>query len=160
MNEVLTQHVCSAEHSQDMVRLIFGPHSVQMYYQTAFEIAASILQASKLSARFEGVHPSVWSDILKKAQQEPFEPLSPFFRRGTQQPNFTDWSIGFERNLVVFKFDTAIIKLHYSNAFEFYSWVRLAGKNAKRWAGDKGRQWTTRANLQDAEDNDKFVYAP
>jgi len=158
MNNVLTQHTCSAGHVQDMVGLKFGPHHIQMYYQTGFELAASIMQASKLAARFEGVHPSKWTEMTRIVPQVPHEPLSRFFRRGEARPNFTNWSVGFERNLVVFKFDDTTVKLHYSNAFEFYGWVRLASRNAKRWAGDSGRQWTTRANLQDAEANDKFVY--
>lgn len=158
MNNVMTHHTCSAGHAQDMVGLNFGSCHIQMYYQTGFEIAASTLQSSKLAARFEGVNPSKWIEMAKIVPQVPTEPFSPFFRRGEARPNFTNWSVGFERNLVVFKFDDTTIKLHYSDSFTYYGWVRLASRNAKRWAGDKGRQWTTRAHLQDAEDNDKFLY--
>lgn len=142
-----------------MVGLKFGPFRFLMYYQTAFELAASVLQASKMAARYEGVHPSKWTEMAQAVQQVPHEPLALQYRRTEARPNFKQWKVGYDRNLVVFTFDNTKIRVHYSDAFEMYGWIRLGGRNAKRWAGDRGKQWTTRANLQDAEDNDKFVYA-
>ena len=158
MSEVLTRQTCAAGAAYDMVGVQFGPHRVLMYYQTAFKLAAGILQSSKLAARFEGTHPRKWVDMVRAQQQDPLEPQCREYRRSTKRPNFTTWSVGFEGNLVKFEFDDTTIKMHYSEAFEMYSKVRLAGKNAKRWAGDRGKQWSTRAHLADAEDNDKFVY--
>jgi len=158
MNEVLSKQVCTAAYAQDMVRLKFGSHSVLMYYQTAFEIAAGVLSASKQAGQYEGVHPSRWSEYVNMVPQTPMEPLSLFYRRGDHPSNFTSWSVAFERNLVVFTFDQTIIKMHFGNAFEMYGLIRLAGKNAKNWAGDTSRQWTTKATLTDAEQNDKYVY--
>jgi len=161
MSNVLTMHSCGAGAAKDMVGLQLGPHRFLMYYQTAFKIAAGILMSSKLAATYEGVNPQSWSNWLKQhqAQQDPLVALSPSYRRSEAKPNFEDWKVGFENNLVVFTFDNEIIKMHYEDAFRLYSMVRLAGKNAKRWAGDTSRQWTTRAVLRDAEENDKIVYA-
>lgn len=142
-----------------MVELNFGPHRIHMYYQTCFKVAAGILMAAKNAARYEGVHPSTWSEILDKQRtNEIREPLSRTFRRTQELPNFTSWSVAFDHNLVTFKFDDLIIQMHFGDAFRLYGMVRVAGKNAKRWAGDTSRQWTTRAHLADAEENDKFVY--
>ncbi len=158
MSEVLTQQKCAAGAAYDMVGLKFGAQEFLLYYQTAFNLAAGVLMSAKLAARYEGVHPSEWSDAAKIVQQAPFEPLHREYRRTGAIPNFEKWSVAFEENLVVIKFDRATIKMHYSNAFELYGWIRTAAKNAKRWAGDTSRQWTTRASLRDAEENDKFVY--
>ena len=160
MGNVLTMHKCGAGAAKDMVGLQLGPHRFLMYYQTAFKIAAGVLMSAKHAATYEGVHPSYWSDKLNKQQQVPMTILSAAYRRSPALPNFTDWKVGFENNLVVFTFDNETIRMHYEGALEIYGEIRLAGKNAKRWAGDTSRQWTTRAVLRDAEDNDKLVYAP
>lgn len=159
MSEVLTKHTCAAVHHCDMVGVQFGPQRVVMFYQTAFKLAAGLLQAAKLAGRFEGVHPSKVAELTHIKQQEALEPLHNEYRRSTYTPNFEEWKVSFDRNLVVFTFDEERIHMHYSNAYEMYGWIRLAAKNAKRWAGDRGRQWTTRAHLADAEENDKFIYA-
>ena len=158
MGEVLTKQTCAAGAKYDMVGLKFGTQRFLLYYQIAFELAAGVLMASKMAARYEGVHPSKWSEFVNTIQQSPIAPLHRGYRRSDATPNFKDWSVAFERNLVVFKFDQETIKMHYSEAFEMYGWIRTAAKNAKHWAGDTSRQWTTRANLVDAETNDKFVY--
>ena len=141
-----------------MVGLKFGPQRFLLYYQTAFKIAAGILMSAKIAAQYEGVRPETWSETLKYQQQRPTVPKHREYRRTTEVPNFKTWKVGGERNLVVLTFDQEIIKIHYSEAFVLYGMVRLAAKNAKAWAGDTSRQWTTRAVLVDAEQNDKFVY--
>ncbi len=158
MGEILKQQTCAAGAKYDMVGLKFGPHRVLMYYQTAFAVAAGVLMAAKHAARHEGVHPSKWSEMVNNARLVPTEPFSPTYRRTIERPNFKTWKIAFENNLVVFTFDDTVIKMHYSDAFTFYGSIRYAGKNAKCWAGDDSRQWTTRAVLTDAEANDKILY--
>lgn len=160
MGDMLTVHTCGAGAAKDMVGLQLGPHRFLMYYHTAFEIAAGILMSSKHAAMYEGVHPSTWSDWISQraVPQEAYTVLSPLYRRSEARPNFKNWKLAFENNLVVFTFDRETVKMHYEDAFRLYGMVRLAGKNAKRWAGDRSRQWTTRAVLRDAEENDKIVY--
>ena len=158
MTDVLTKQACTASALYDMVGLKFGPNEFLLYYQTAFKIAAGILMSAKEAARYEGVHPSIWSKQLKMEQQVPLTKKHWEYRRTTATPNFRDWKIGGERNLVVFTFDHEAIKMHYSDAFTLYKMVRVAAKNAKAWAGDSSRQWTTRAVLHGAEENDKFTY--
>lgn len=157
-SDILLRTNCSVKYKQDVVELKFGSTTIRVYYPTAFEIAAGILSASKMAARFEGVPPSKWAEMAAAIQEEAFEPLSRVYRRGRHRCNIKDWSLAFERNLVVLRFDDTTVKMHYSTSFELYGLTRIAAKNAKRWAGDTARQWTTRANLQNAEDNDKFVY--
>jgi len=158
MGEVFVKHECAAGAKYDMVGLKFGPQRFLLYYHTAFEIALGLMTAAKLAARYEGVDPASWVNIAKVQQQEALEPMSRIYRRSQARSNITKWTVGGERNLVVLTFDAETIKIHYSDAFTLYSMIRTAAKNAKRWSGDKGRQWTTHAVLRNAEENDKFVY--
>lgn len=151
------QHI-AAGHDMDMVWLQLGPHHIQMYYQTAFKIAAGVLQAAKFAAGHEGVHPTRVLSMVDARQQDPLEPQSREYRRSEHRPNFKEWNVSFNLNIVSIRFDDTAAGIHFSNAVELYVWLRLAAKNAKRWAGDRGRQWTTTARLVDAEVNDKIVY--
>ena len=159
MGEVLGRQVCDAQHKCDMVGLMFGSYRVSMYYQTAFKIASAVLMAAKMAARYEGVNPRHSQEIMTKMTRGVEEPQAREYRRTTHTPNFNKWTVAWEKNLVVFTFDEATIKVHYSDAYELYGWLRVAAQNAKRWAGDRSRHWTTQAHLADAEENDKFVYA-
>jgi len=160
MEGVLTRQVCAASAAHDMVGLKLGAYQFLMYYQTAFKMAAGTLQSSKLASRFEGVRPESWTKHVEHllVPQLPIEPQHREYRRSKGEPNFETWKVAFERNLVIFTFDNDVIHMHYEDAFALYGHLRLAAKNAKRWAGDRGKQWSTRAHLADAEVNDKFVY--
>lgn len=161
MDKVLTKRHCAASRVDDMVGLKFGDHRVAMFYQTAFMIAAGLQQSAKLAARYEGVRSNKWAAHIKDQlnhYQTP-EPLYRGYRRSQHAPNFTKWSVGHDKNLVWLKFDELEVQIHYENAFELYGWLRNAAANSKRWAGDTSRQWSGRAHLVDAEENDKFVYA-
>lgn len=142
-----------------MVGLKFGPHRFLLYYQTAFKIAVGVLMSAKLAARYEGVHPSKWAGIAKASRSiPPSEPLHRRYRRTREVPNFTKWKVAFDENLVILTFDQEVVRMHYSDAFELYGWIRAAAANAKRWAGDTSKQRTVRAVLTDAEENDKLIY--
>ncbi len=158
MSGILTRQTCAAVHEYDMVGLRFGSCRFSMYYQTAFFIAAGALSSAKLAARFESVNPAHWVTMIDTSQQDALQEFSREYRRSGQQPNFKKWEVRFQGNLVQFVFDEEIITTHYSDVYDIYVSIRLAAKNAKRWAGDSSRQWTTRAHLVDAEENDKFVY--
>lgn len=160
MEGVLIRQVCAASATDDMVSLKLGAYQFLMYYQTAFKVAAGTLQSSKLASRFEGVRPESWTEHVSHllVPQLPVVPQHREYRRSKGTPNFEAWKVAFDRNLVVFTFDDAVIHMHYEDAFVLYGHLRLAAKNAKRWAGDRGKQWSTRAHLVDAEENDKFVY--
>ena len=158
MEGVLTRHVCNAHEIQDMVELNLGDCRILMFYQTAFSIAAGILQAATQAARFEGIHPRNRVEMSRTDRQQASVPLSPDYRRSTSMPNFKTWKVAFDGKLVVLTFDQREIRLPYDHAFKLYGWVRVAAKDAKRWSGDTSRQWSIRAALHDAEDNDKFVY--
>ncbi len=142
----------------DMVGLQLGSDRVLMYYQTAFEMAAALCMHAKMAGRYEGVHPRLFREFIDQASL-PGRPKRHFeYRRTQEQPNFKNWTVAHRDNLVRMTFDTLTKTMHYSDAFKVYTQFRHAARVAKAWAGDDGRQWTTRAHLTDAEQNDKFLY--
>jgi hypothetical protein len=160
MDKVLTKQHCAASNTCDMVGLMFGEHRLAMFYQTAIKIAAGLRQSAKLAARYEGVRADKWDGAIK-AHLHNYHEDTPFhreYRRSEHRPNFSKWSVGHSGNLVWLKFDELTVRIHYENAFELYGWLRNEAQKAKRWAGDGGRQWSGRAHLTDAEENDKIVY--
>ncbi len=162
MDRVLLKQHVAANRVQDMVGLKFGDHRIAMYYQDAFRLAAGIRQSAKLAARYEGVRANLWNDHIEKALYDYKAPIlmNPFYRRSEHRANFTKWRVGHEKNLVRFEFDELVVHIHYENAFELYGWLKNEAANAKRWAGDHSKLWSTRAALVDAEENDKILYTP
>lgn len=152
--------MCSVCAMQDLVGLKLGPNLFKLYYQDSFRIAAGMLQSAKLAARFDGVSPGNWNSHIERElrQQAPSEPQHRTYRRSAQMSNIATWKVGFERSLVVLTFDETVVHIPYEDAFKVYASLRLEARNAKRWAGDCGRQMSTRANLVSAEENDRFVY--
>lgn len=158
MPEVLTKQYYNVGTVHDIVEVQLGPQRFLLFYQVAFDVAAGLQMAARLAARYEGVHPSKWVEFIDATPRVPHTPKNRHYRRSGANQNFTTWSVAFEHNLVVINFDQEVIKLHYTDAYKLHSIVRAAARNAKAWAGDTARQWTTRGSLADAEENDKFVY--
>ena len=72
--------------------------------------------------------------------------------------NITEWRVDWARQLVVVVFDQLECSLHYSDALRLHVILREHARVAKAWAGDRARVKRTLAYLNDAEENDKFVY--
>jgi hypothetical protein len=115
--------------------------------------------AAKLAGRHEGVELRKWLDFVDTEHFNPVKPTHFEYRRSGITSNVHTWNVSWENNLVVIKLDDTTIKLHFSDAFELYTILRLTAKDAKAWAGDTSRYWNTRAMLTDAEADDKIVYA-
>lgn len=60
-------------------------------------------------------------------------------------------SVTSEHDLVVMKFGTTRIKLHYEHALLLSQWVRVRAKEAKRRAGDISRHWSVIGTMHDAD---------
>lgn len=143
----------------DTVVLQIGHKMITFPYQSAFEILNGIKMAAKLAMRIEGNKIGRWREMAG-IDCDP-EPLTPNrrFRQSRKKTNLKDWKISFEGALVVMQFNESIFKLHYSEALQLYSWLRLAARRAKAWAGDRSRTMRTTAHLTDAEDNYKHGYS-
>ncbi len=143
----------------DLVQLQLGSDKIRLYYQTTFKICSSIQGAIKFAMGHEGVRPEVWHKINVYDRTDLETPLHHEYRRSGHSTNIKDWNVAFEGSLVVLTFDTQAYKMHFSDAVWIYAWLRRAAKEAKHWAGDRSRIYNTYANLRDAEENDKILYA-
>ena len=158
MGEVMTFQQCRAASMYDMVGLQLGSDRVIMFYQTALTMAASLCMHAKMAGRHEGVHPRLFREFIEHDTLPGRPRRHHTYRRTQQQPNFQGWAVAHKGNLVRLTFDTMTKTMHYSDAFRVYTQFRHEARTAKAWAGDDGKQWTTRAHLTDAEQNDKFLY--
>ncbi len=158
MSGVMTFQQCRAASMYDMVGLQLGSDRFLMFYQTAFEMAASVCMHAKLAGRHEGVHPRLFREFINHNTLDERAPMHRGYRRSSEVPNFYRWTVASKDSLVRMTFDDVTKTMHYSDAFKVYTQFRQEARNAKAWAGDSGRQWTTRAHLTDAEADDKIQY--
>lgn len=158
MDIILTSKQVNVKQGMDLVELHLGDRSVILYYQTVFDICMKIHGLSTFALRYERNSPVLMQE-LEKYDLEPIdEPLSPVYRRSGLDTNVKRWRVGYENQLVMLQFDDLIVKMHYVDAVLVHAWLGRAAKQAKRWAGDSGRQFRVFAKLTDAEDNDKFAF--
>ena len=64
-------------------------------------------------------------------------------------------SVQAEGTLVAFQVGNNVMRMGYEDSLVLAQWLRVAGKEAKRTAGDFSRTWHAIAQLGDAEMNDK-----
>lgn len=141
-----------------MVVLVFGPNSCTVPYQTAFEILNGVRMAGKMAMRYEGNAVGLWRELadvndiaveLKPARR---------FRRSKLQPNVESWRVDFEDALVVIVLDALEVRIHYADAFQWYTRTRVVAREAQAWAGDSKRQMRANGVLTSAEDNYRLGY--
>ncbi len=149
----------NVQQALDIVQLCLGTDKIRLYYQTTFKICSNIAGAAKFAMRHEGVRPAQWNELAKYDRAHCNVRLHKEYRRSNHRTNIENWAVSFEGSLVVLTFDDQFYKMHYSDAAIVQVWLRKAAKQAKNWAGDNGRIWTTYARLTDAEENDKVLYA-
>jgi hypothetical protein len=161
MDDLLLKSHYRVTTTNDIVVLTLGSHTIKLFYQTAFEIAAGMRLAAKMAMRHEGVRTEKWREILREvAPQKPKVPRpNRVFRRSNEQCNISNWRIDWDQQLVRVVFDDLTASLHYTDALRLHVLIREFARVAKAWAGDEGKTTRMLAHLTDAEANDKFVYA-
>jgi len=141
----------NVQQGQDLVNLQLGSNQIRLYYQTTFKICSSLQGATKLAMQTEGLKPDFWNKLVQYDARDCNVPCHHEYRRSGHTTNLKDWSVAFEGSLVVLKLDDLTAKFHYSDAAKLQVWLRRAGKQAKNWAGDRSRIWSTFARLAEAE---------
>jgi hypothetical protein len=138
----------------DQVLLMIGRLTVNMPYATSFRIAQGIRLAAKDAMRYAKEDVAGWNNY---AQDEDIpERTSPYLVSAdtqiTVQKGFT-YKVGWDGENVVMLFGNNRIELHFTTALKVNTWLRVAGAEAKAWAGDSGRSMNASGILSDAEDN-------
>ena len=70
-------------------------------------------------------------------------------------PSKFTWSIAFEGEMVHLIVGNVTVKFHFTVALKIAEWLRVEGRNAKKWSGDSGRMISVAGTLTDAEQNYK-----
>ena len=159
MSDVFLSESVTSSANLDMVRLGFGSHRVQIPYQTAFELLAGVKMAGKMASRFEGNKAQNWRELARINTGTRNLTPARRFRRSNLQSNCKTWAVRFEGKLVVMVFNELTVKLHYADAFQWYTGARLAAREAQAWAGDTKRQMRGVGYLNDAEENYKHGFS-
>lgn len=60
-------------------------------------------------------------------------------------------SVQAEGVLVAIQIGNSTLRLHYEDALKISQWIRIRAKQAKRFAGDTSRHWSTIAVLDNLE---------
>ncbi len=141
-----------------MVVLVFGPNSCTVPYQTAFEILNGVRMAGKFAMQYEGNAVGLWRELaevnnlaldLKPARR---------FRRSKLVSDVSSWRVDFEDALVVIVLDALEVRIHYADAFQWYTRTRAVAREAQAWAGDSKRQMRATGILTSAEENYRLGY--
>lgn len=163
MSVILTLEKVAAEADHDMVRLTFGTEHPLVPYMTGFEIVADTRVASKMALREEGNDVKLWREMSLIGRERPDPVTARRFRRSHLVPNVSDWKVQYFPGspLIVLTFvpwpsgRTLVVKMHYSDSLKFYTKFRFACREAKAWAGDSSRLYSSSAYLSDGEENYK-----
>ena len=158
MSDILTRERVNVQQGKDLVRLQLGDRNVLLYYQTAFAILQGMRVAAKAAMVFEGNKIKKWREFANDdipPSPAPV-PLHHEYRRSGNTSNLKKWNVSFGGALVILRLDDLTVKFHYSDAFYLQAWMRLAAKQAKRWAGDSTKSLRATAHLTDAEENYKY----
>jgi len=140
----------------------FRDQSPLVPYQTAFKILNGVCAAAKHAMRYEAVANKHWRTLAHidvdtvtfRAAAEP--------RRSTLRSNVSNWRVDVDNQLIVLYFETRnnkkalTVKMHYSDALQWYTMARLSAREAKAWAGDDTKAMQATAHLTDAAENAKF----
>lgn len=161
MKDLFLSQVVSTTAMFDLLIMRFGPHKIKIPYQTGFEILNSMRMAAKMAMRYEGCKTKQWGELAELDKIEPGEfafPRHHQFRRSNESPNIGEWSVRFEKALVVLQFDELTVKLHYADVLKMYRGMKAKLREAKAWAGDTSRTVRIGAHLTDAEENYKYGF--
>ena len=164
MKDLFVYESVTSESQFDLWVLQLAANRLTMPYQLGFEILSSVLQACKFAMNYEQVASKHWREFAQlETMGTPSDVLNRKFRRSQILPNVLDCAVAYENNLVRMEFypagggDMLIAKFHYYDCFKLYRHGRAACRTAKAWAGDSARILNFRADLRDAEDNDKII---
>ncbi len=158
MTVILKPAQMNVQQGMDLVQLQLGSDKIRLYYPTTFKICAGLMGSIKFAMRHEGVRPKLFEELNTYDRTNYTNPIHHEYRRSGHVTNVDKWDVGFEGSLVKLTFDDEYYMMHYSDGTLLYAWLRKAAKEAKRWAGDRSRMFSTFARLTDAEADDKVLY--
>jgi hypothetical protein len=156
VDEVLLKQQLSVVTDLDRVVFNFNRLGFPMPYAQSFKIAAGLRLASKHAMKISGESIKDWRNRSRLDVYQSIDEINPE-RRSTMTRQFK-WRVDVDGEMVYLILADHQIGMHFETALKIAEWLRLAGRKAKRWAGDTGRIMTATGNLTDAENNYKRGY--
>lgn len=154
MDTVLRKERIHITSEHDRVLINIGNLQVDMPYASSFKIAQGLRLASKDAMRYAKEDPHTWSTIA--ALNDMPEETTPYQvskkNQVTIRKNY-NWAVGYEGENIKIKFGNIIFKFHFVVALKMSEWIRIAGREAKSWAGDGSKSMIAFGILSDAEEN-------
>lgn len=162
MSAVFTLEHVSTSPRFEFVAMRFRDKTPMVPYQTAFKILNGVCAAAKHAMRYEAVANKHWRTLAYIDADTVTFPTAREPRRSRLASNVSNWRVDIENQLIVLYFETRnnkkalVVKMHYSDALQWYTMARLSAREAKAWAGDGSKNMQATAHLTDAAQNAKF----
>lgn len=150
MKQLLSQKRVNVAQALDIVQLEFASNKIRLYYPTAVKIAAAMRVAGKAGITAAGGNVSLWRDLAKYELEVSVIPMHGEYRRSGHLSNVSHWQVDIEGELVVLILDDLTAKFHCTDALIVQSWLNMAARQAKAWAGDESTALIVTARLTDA----------
>ncbi len=149
MSEVFARTGVSVDADDDIVVLRVGKMKARMSYTLAFQIAQRMRLHGGVAARVAGATPVERFHLKRKADELNLKPVG----NGEARQNDKPWDVWTEGQLVCVRLKEVIARWEAPAALTIAGWIRVAGRQAKHWAGDTSRTRRFAGILTDANEN-------
>ena len=139
----------------DMDRVVFRINRTDFFvpYAQVFKMAQHLAIYGKRAKSI--IHESEsWVTLLdaNNTDVRDYNTVKPY----TQVKGKFDWEFRYDSELIYFRLKDFITSFHFSDGLRLSHLIRMAGRKAKKWAGDTSTMKTAAGMLTDAEENYKL----
>lgn len=152
MSRLFERTGVSVDADDDIVVLRVGKMKARMSYTLAFQIAQRMRLHGGVAARIAGATPKERFALKRKADEADLRPIDNI----EVQDNGKPWDVWHEGELVCVRLKAVVARWEAPAALTIAGWIRVAGRQAKRWAGDTSKTHRYAGILTDAADNDRL----
>lgn len=152
MSELLQREDVAVSVDNDVVVITVGKHAARFSYHSAFLIAQRLRLSASVAGRLSGCTTQEVAD-MKRQPVHPEQLSEVILDDGHGSHDGHPWEVRTEGELVVFQISELIIRWAAPAAMQIAAWVREAGRQGKRWAGDTSKTLNVAGILTDANAN-------
>lgn len=134
MSEILLKQNISVVQNAEVVLFTVANMIVPMHYVVGFKIAQGLRLAAKAAMQVNGELLSDWRDMSELDESSLIDDKSTYLR-----PMKFGWSTSSKGDRVRFNFGSEMLEVHYKDALQIASWLKLKSEKAKEWVGDTSR---------------------
>lgn len=153
---LLTRQKVDVRRRNDVVELAIGRASATFGYNTALAIAQGLRLASNLTGRRAGI-PAAERRELRAILPDFDESIRSQGAETLPSASSARWEVKVDGQLVVLVIADFVARFESDTAASIAGMIRARAKEAKTWAGDRGRTLRAAGNLTDAGDNARLI---